>query len=167
MRKTGIIPQTPTRHPLLLLDHVGFLLNRCGHQIRAMVGRGLQPLGLTPRQYGILSLLIEAGPLSQNEIGEYISADRTTMVGLIDELEEQHYVKRDVHPEDRRAYAVRITSKGKEICAEAREIAIRINSEYLSKLLPQERRRLHHLLKKLALARDTETVDTGLKGISK
>ena len=146
-----------TKHPLLLLDHVGFLLNRCGMQIRGEVGRALAPLGITPRHYGVLSLLIESGGVTQHEIGDYISADRTTMVGLIDSLEEQGLVKREVHPDDRRAYAIRLTAKGKQLCAEAREVVVRTNSDYLKTLQPDERRRLHHLLKKLALAHQHAT----------
>src|SRR5256885_8585368 len=73
----------------------------------------LAPLGLTVRTCGILNLLVDQGPLSQQAIGEMLSIDRTTMVEIVDELEHAGIVRRIRNPRDRRAYLVTLAPGGR------------------------------------------------------
>ena len=84
--------------------------------------RFFAPFGITIPQYNILVILRdqEAG-LSQVEISERQLVDRSNMTGLIDRLEKRGLVKRTDHPRDRRTYLVKLTPKGRDLVARARE----------------------------------------------
>ena len=54
--------------PEVLLENVGFVLNRAAGRIREIFSRRLEPFGLTPKHYGVLLLLEALQPLSQQDL---------------------------------------------------------------------------------------------------
>lgn len=74
----------------------------------------LEPLGLSPRGWGVLSTLVESGPLTQIDLATTLSIDRTAMVYLLDELEEQGLVERIRNPKDRRSFLIHLTPSGRQ-----------------------------------------------------
>jgi len=92
---------------------VGFLLNKAGQLLTAQFEKELAPYGLGARNYGVLKYIDVNGSDSQQRIGESLRIDRSTMVTLIDELEEAGYVARVRDQHDRRRYAVTLTAYGK------------------------------------------------------
>src|SRR4029453_19141003 len=74
--------------PPALMERVGFLLAMAKGGAEAICMAALQPLGLHVRQYGLLLVLATEGPLSQGELAEWVRTDRSTMVDLVDDLEE-------------------------------------------------------------------------------
>jgi DNA-binding MarR family transcriptional regulator len=135
-----------------LLGHVGFLLNRAAARVRENFIVALRPLKLTPRHYGVLTYLAEAGPRSQHEIGARVFFDRTTMVNVVDDLERLGLARRERQPEDRRAYSVRLTERGRQTQARARAVARAVNRAFLQSLSAREQRELRDLLRRLVLA---------------
>jgi DNA-binding MarR family transcriptional regulator len=149
-------PGTATGHgapPAELLGHVGFLLNRAALLVREGFAEALRPLGVTPRHYGVLTYLAEAGPCTQQEIGERVLADRTTMVSVVDDLERLGLACRGPQPGDRRAYSVHLTGKGRQMQARARSVARAVNREFLQSLSAKEQHELRGLLRRVVLAR--------------
>ena len=139
------------RPPLPFLDHVGFLLNRAAMRIRDNFQEALKPLGISPRHYGVLTLLAHSGPLSQRDISSRTWFGRTSMVNIVDDLEAQELARREACPDDRRAYAVSLTEKGRATQVAAHAIAQRVNEEFLGALTPGERKNLQALLLRLAI----------------
>ena len=139
--------------PAELLSHVGFLLNRAALLVREDFAEALRPFKLTPRHYGVLTYLAEAGPCSQQEIGERVLADRTTMVNVVDDLERLGLACRAPQPGDRRAYSVHLTGKGRQTQARAQSVARVINREFLQALSAREQRELRGLLRRVVLGR--------------
>jgi len=74
----------------------------------------LEPLGLSPRAWGVLSTLVESGPLTQIELASATSTDRTAMTYLLDELGERGLLERRANPADRRSYLIHLTARGKK-----------------------------------------------------
>lgn len=135
--------------PAALSDRLGFLLGRAHLAHRSIAERALASLGLGVKQFGALSLLIEEGPLSQQRLGERQGVDRTTMVALIDDLERGGLVERRRNPDDRRAYSLHATARGRRIRARASEAEKRAEDEFLARIAAGERRRLKRLLRTL------------------
>src|SRR6266566_2361923 len=100
--------------PPSLADRTGALLTIAARTGQDLAGRRLAPMGLSVRLCGVLNLLAK-GPVSQQELGEQLGIDRTTIVELIDELEWQGVVLRRRNAADRRSYALGLTPKGRTV----------------------------------------------------
>lgn len=109
----------------------------------------LAPLGLNVRMCGVLNLLKDEGPASQQEIGEQLGIDRTTMVEIVDELERQGIVRRERSALDRRSYAVTLTPGGKAKQKRAAEVFDAAAEDFFSPLSAAERDKLLGMLSRL------------------
>lgn len=97
----------------------GRLDNLLGYALRRAQLRAFQDFAetmaayqLSPGQLGLL-LLIEANPgLNQSTLAKAMGLDRSTIVAVIDQLEERGLVRRTVSPDDRRSYALLLTDSG-------------------------------------------------------
>jgi DNA-binding MarR family transcriptional regulator len=135
--------------PKALAASTGFLLSKAAQRANAEVEAALRPLGLRTRHYGVLAALAEAGPLSQQRLGEWLRVDRTTMVAVIDDLERHGLVLRRRLPRDRRAYALELTADGEAMLTRGREVISAAETRALAGLSAAERRQLHALLERL------------------
>ena len=105
-------------------------------------------MGLSVRLCGVLNLLAE-GPISQQALGEQLGIDRTTVVELIDELEQQGVVVRRRNPADRRSYALTLTPRGQTVQKRASRVFDAAADEFFEALDPAERPLLLGLLRRL------------------
>jgi DNA-binding MarR family transcriptional regulator len=81
-------------------ERVGQLLVVAAGAAQTLATERLEPLGLSPRGWGVLSTLVESGPLTQIELATATATDRTAMVYLLDELEGQGLVERMPNPDE-------------------------------------------------------------------
>jgi DNA-binding MarR family transcriptional regulator len=140
--------------PPSVIERPGALLVIAARIGQQRASERLAPLGLNVRMCGVLNLLRDEGPKSQQEIGEELSIDRTTMVEIVDELEHQGIVRRERSPHDRRSYAITLTTTGKAKQQRASEAFDAAADEFLSPLSGAERKRLAAMLKRLILRAD-------------
>ena len=134
------------------MRHTGFLISRMGLVAQKQFAERMEQLGLTPRMWGALNVLDAEGPITQHYLGTCTGIDPSSMVSTIDELEAKGLVERRRHPSDRRAHALHVTTRGRQTLARGREQARRAQEDLLSPLNPDERKQLHELLLRLALA---------------
>jgi DNA-binding MarR family transcriptional regulator len=134
-----------------LLGRSGFLLNKAAQRVREVYEEALKSTGLTAKHAGVLMILEEKGSLSQNELGKCAYIDRTTVVGLMDDLEKLGLVERKEHPTDRRSHAIYLTAKGKEILPVIDKHAVEMERKFLGCLSSQEQKSLIQILRKLVL----------------
>jgi DNA-binding MarR family transcriptional regulator len=80
------------------------------------------------------------------DLGKGLGIDRTTMVSVIDELEQHHFVERTRHPTDRRQHVIVLTPEGKEVYQQAKLAAERFEEAYLAPLSAEQRQQLTVLL---------------------
>jgi MarR family transcriptional regulator, lower aerobic nicotinate degradation pathway regulator len=139
----------PAALPPSMRDRVPFLLYRAAEESHALANQMLAEMALTARQAGILTMVTELEPMTQKALGDALRIDRTTMVALLDDLEDKGYVARQRHPRDRRAFLVHPTDSGRA----AKVAAVRILDEqqrrFLAPLTPDERGQLAALLGRL------------------
>jgi MarR family transcriptional regulator, lower aerobic nicotinate degradation pathway regulator len=136
--------------PPALMERVGFLLAMVRGGAMSICMSKLAPLGLHVKQFGLLTVLATEGPLSQQKLGEWTRHDRTTMVSLMDSLEERGLVRRERNPKDRRAYLLQLTPEGRRVQARAQKVMLGADDEILASLRPKEREQLLELLTKVA-----------------
>ena len=133
----------------LLPDLIGFNL-RCAQlalfqHFSTTVGKD----GISAPQFGTL-LLIEANPdISQSAIAEALRFDRSTLVQIIDRLENRGLVVRNVSPTDRRSHALRLTQKGAADLIGLKQIALAHEADVAKALDDDERAQLIKLLAKV------------------
>jgi DNA-binding MarR family transcriptional regulator len=136
--------------PEPLASAPGFLLSWNGHRISHHFAAALEPLGLRPPHFGVLTL-IDANPGSaQRDLVERSMIDASTMVAVIDELEERGLAERRPDPEDRRKRAVFLTAQGRRTLQRARKVAMDTGKDVFNPLDRNELETLTKLLRKLA-----------------
>lgn len=133
---------------------VAFLLSRLGYQASAQMSEALSALGLELRQFGLLRLLAASEGRSQRALGAMLRITPNRMVALVDALESKGLIRRQTHPDDRRAYNVTLTTAGAAVLGQAIEAGIGVEIDLCAPLEPAEREQLLNLLRKLAAATD-------------
>jgi MarR family transcriptional regulator, lower aerobic nicotinate degradation pathway regulator len=132
--------------PWTLTHRTGFLISTLGRFSREATERALEPLGIKPHHYGMLVVLAEKGPASQQAVGEMFGIDKSSMVVFVDQLEGLGLVERRRNPENRRAYRLTLTDAGREALSEAEPLVEEVEEALLSPLGDADRERLHGLL---------------------
>jgi DNA-binding MarR family transcriptional regulator len=122
-----------------------FRLWRASH-VRA--AEALETVGLTPALFGLLNVIGARKGAIQQELGAAMGIDRSTMVSLIDQLEDAGLAKRRPSATDRRAREVAITAKGRRLLERARKLLSETEDEVLAGLSPGERGELVKLLRR-------------------
>jgi DNA-binding MarR family transcriptional regulator len=142
------------RHSLhaALSRNTGYLVSRVGAFAQRRFAERIATLGLTTRMWGALNVLEAEQPITQQALGKAVEADPSSMVATIDQLESQGLVERRPHPSDRRANALHMTAAGERTLRQGRKLAREAQEELLGPLDEDERRQLHELLFKLAVA---------------
>lgn len=94
-------------------------------------------------------MITELEPMTQKALADALQIDRTTMVALIDDLEQRGLVHRERHPRDRRAFLICPIEVGR--AAKETEVAILDEQQraFLAPLTEQERAHLGELLHRL------------------
>jgi MarR family transcriptional regulator, lower aerobic nicotinate degradation pathway regulator len=136
--------------PEPLASAPGFLLSWNGQRTASLFKRTLEPLGLHPRHFGVLNLIDAHPGTTQRDLVHRSLIDPSSMVTVIDELEEMGLAERRPHPDDRRKHAVHVTAKGKRTLTRARDAAMAMARELFAPLDRDEIETLRRLLRKLA-----------------
>jgi DNA-binding MarR family transcriptional regulator len=128
----------------------GYLMARLGEASRRRFHKALEPEGLHPRHFGVMTMLAAHPGMSQHQLHEKTAIDPSSMVAVIDELEARGLAERRPDPADRRARQVFLTEQGEQTLERIRGLAAGLQREFFGTLTAEERKTLHALLRKLA-----------------
>jgi DNA-binding MarR family transcriptional regulator len=131
-------------------EDLGALLARCTRRVIAEERPLLAEHELSMWAYIVLSRLSTAPAESQLALAEAINYDKTRLIGLLDELENQGLVTRRPDPADRRARIVRLTPEGEARYAAARRSIQAMEERLLADVVASDQRRLWRMLADLA-----------------
>ncbi|MEV8430953.1 MarR family winged helix-turn-helix transcriptional regulator [Streptomyces chartreusis] len=132
-----------------LFDHPACVMTHLSAHVQEQLVDVLAPLGIHPRQFGLLNLLLEEDGLSQHQLAGPLNVHRNVMVGLVDELERRGLVERRRHPTDRRAHAVHVLPAGRDLHSEAQSLVNGFETRLLGGLEPDEAQTFVTLLKRV------------------
>lgn len=106
--------------------------------------------GLSPGRVGLL-VFIDANPgVAQSRLAEAVERDRSTMVGVLDQLEARGLIERR-RGADRRTNGLWLTRAGRTLLARALRAIARHEQRIAARLSAPERRQLLALLAKISL----------------
>jgi DNA-binding MarR family transcriptional regulator len=133
-----------------LSRRAGFLLAQLGTHAHRRFAERLARLDLHPRHFGMLSHLAAAEGQSQQALSIALGIHRSGVVALVDDLEHRGLAERRRDPDDRRAYTLYLTPRGRELLAELQRVAEEDEAELLTALNASERSQLISLLQRVA-----------------
>jgi DNA-binding MarR family transcriptional regulator len=111
-----------------LTSYVCFSMRAVMKKIERNLTLQLEDTGITIPQSFILSYLLQDNGATLKEIGNKSLIDSSSMTVLVDKLEKDELVERQLDTQDRRAIRVFITDKGREIGYKVVEIGNQFNA---------------------------------------
>jgi DNA-binding MarR family transcriptional regulator len=96
--------------------------------------------GLTMWGYSVLLALRGQPARTQATLAEAIGADKTRIIGVLDDLQQRGLIRRQPDPEDRRAKVLELTAEGRRVCGVAQADIRRMEEVLLTRLTPADRR---------------------------
>lgn len=107
-----------------------FQLGSAARKIQKYYNKKFEEYGITVAQSFILFSLLESDGLYVKCLAERLDIDSSAITGLVDRLDKEKLVERRVDPEDRRAFRIFLTEKGKKLA----ETLAPIGQEFNKKL---------------------------------
>jgi DNA-binding MarR family transcriptional regulator len=132
-------------------DRLGFLLKHAQLRLSELTAPAMEPYGISGRQLAVLAAIDDRVPQSQQEVAGRLGVDRTTMVGLIDELEEKGLVQRSTAPDDRRKNVVVLTGVGNDTLRGATKATAEAERLLLAGVSDSDRAAFRRVLRTIAL----------------
>jgi DNA-binding MarR family transcriptional regulator len=127
----------------------GFLLRRA-HQISAAVFEDeCRDLGLTPAQFGVMTVLKSHPGLGQSSLARALGFDKVTVLRVLRGLETRGFVERGPAPDNKRNMCVSLTREGEQLLVKAHRPAERAYKRLLAPLDKKQQAELIHLLQLL------------------
>ncbi|RZS44892.1 MarR family transcriptional regulator [Herbihabitans rhizosphaerae] len=117
----------------------------------------LAPYGINGRELAVLLVLDNREPASQQQAARRLGIDRTTMVALLDALNDKGLVSRHPHEDDRRRNVVELTEAGQDALRRATKASDDAERRFLAPLSPQLAQHLRDSLRAVVLEPDTQT----------
>ena len=127
-----------------------FLLAQVGAHAASQFGGRLARLRLSRPHAGILRLISQSPGLSQQELGRRLAILPSRLVALLDELQEKGLIERRDDTEDRRTYALHLTTSGRKVTKQIGRIAREHDDAICAVLNKEERLKLNALLGRIA-----------------
>jgi DNA-binding MarR family transcriptional regulator len=140
--------QTPTKGSIDVPAAV--LIARVARLVRSRLDAALGPSELRQRQLVALSYLRDHGPARQQALAQSLCMDASSLVCLLNDLEDRDLIARRRDREDRRRGILELTDHGREALAESDAVLAEIDAEILADLDESERADLRALLGRLS-----------------
>ncbi len=133
----------------LLPNLLGYHLRRAQSAVFQDFGAIMNGADITPGQFGVLALIEANSGLSQTRLSQILGIDRSTLVAVLDKLEQQGLVERAARPNDRRSHALKLSRQGQIRFQALARLVKKHESHIARNLSARERRTLIDLLQRI------------------
>ncbi|MCW8952032.1 MAG: MarR family transcriptional regulator [Rhodospirillales bacterium] len=96
----------------ILPELVGYHIRRAQVAVFGDFATAMADRQITPGQFGILELVGKNPGLSQSALARAVGVERSTMVAVINDLEQRDFIRREPSTVDRRSHAIVLTREG-------------------------------------------------------
>lgn len=135
-----------------LTGHAGFLITQAHRMIRDWATRELEPVGLDPRDFGVLVTLWREQPCSQNHLAQVLGVSAPAALSFVEQLEATGLVHRERNANDRRFYDLTLTPAGQQRLKAARKAAGKVQQRIAARLGERGDAELRRLLTRVITA---------------
>jgi DNA-binding MarR family transcriptional regulator len=97
---------------------IGYIICTVARKVHQHLTDKFKTYDITPEQWVVLKKLSEQNNISQRELSYRVDKDPNNIKALVDKLENKSLVKRMVNANDKRAFLLCITEKGKKLIEE-------------------------------------------------
>lgn len=111
--------------------HIGFLLRQAQTAVRGAIERAIQPLGVTPAQLSLLSVLMHEGVVSSADLAKLAMMTAQSAGGVVQNMEKAGWVQREKARTHGRIIWLKLTAEGRRVAAQAQKRAGEIEREIL------------------------------------
>lgn len=134
-------------------NSVGFWICRASHEFQRAFNEELAPQGVTFRQAQVLGCLALEETLSQTDLAERMRIEPPTLVGILDRMERDGWIRRDGDKTDRRRKLIQATPAARpawtKIVAAARRVRAKATRGMSDQQLAQLKKLLGMVLENL------------------
>lgn len=128
-------------------NSAGFWIMTTAHDYERAFNDELAPEGITLRQCQVLGFLALAGPLAQNELAERMRIEPPTLVGILDRMERDGWIRRVPCANDRRRKLIRPLPAAKPVWERIVKVARRLRTQATRGMSAADKLMLRRLLK--------------------
>lgn len=128
---------------------MGYAVRRAQIKMYETFILAMAPWGITPPRFSAMVIVSLNPGLKLTQLAKIMGIARSGAVILVDALEELGYMERLPAPEDRRAFSLALTEKGKADLAKITDAVKTQDTDVINTLDADERSQLHRLLLKL------------------
>jgi DNA-binding MarR family transcriptional regulator len=127
-----------------------FLLAQVGAHAAARFAERISELGVIPADVGLLRMIAIQPGRSQQSLAEELGVVPSRVVALVDNLERKGLIERRRNPQDRRNYALHLTTEGTHVMTKMRGIGTAHENDICAALDETQRAQLAGLLEAIA-----------------
>jgi DNA-binding MarR family transcriptional regulator len=113
---------------------LGYLLKHAHLALEGYTDAALARFGITSRDLGALRVIAGGEAQSQQDVAGILGVDRTSMVALLDALEQSGIVARRPSEQDRRRNVIELTKRGREILFQAEQVSLAVEKDFVGVL---------------------------------
>lgn len=125
---------------------VGYWIFATAHQLACAMNEHLQELGITHRQWEVLAWLSFEGELSQTQLAERMGIESPTLVGVLDRMERDEWIKRVPSETDRRKKIIHPTERVEPVWTKMVEAGLNVRAKATQGLNEDQLTQLREML---------------------
>lgn len=144
------------------IEKLGLLVMEAERRLRRQFEAQTAAHGLSAAQWRLLGHLLREGPSTQVALAELLDVEPISVSRLIDRMEQAGWVRRDVHPDDRRARIIHATDKARDVGPGVRAIADDISARALAGLTDAECQIFEKALRHVSAQAERQTPRPGM-----
>ena len=130
-------------------ESIGKWISATFRYMKIYIDKELHEYNIGSSQFQVMLILDKNDGINQESISKIISLDKANVTRAVNKLEKEGYVRREVDPNDHRAYILHLTKKGKEPVPNIRKSLAKLSSKLLSEFSVQEQDMALKFLKRM------------------
>jgi DNA-binding MarR family transcriptional regulator len=128
---------------------IGRLIYLTSLNLRNYAEKILNPYDLTVEQFHLLKNTSMVTGYSQNQLCDHVGKKPANITRILDRLEKKQWIKRQVHPTDRRSSLVFLTKQGEQMVNRVSEHFETYSSRFIQGVSRDEERIFREVLNKI------------------